>query len=90
MAVMFWLSNPHIPAAPPLGEDTDWCIMIIVMEFLYLLVVLRKSFKTKFNVCTSVMASNINKGQRQLDQFGLFGMMKHVVTTQNHHSAIMG
>ena len=82
MAVMFWLSNPHdIPAAPPLGENTDWCIMFIVMEFLYLLVVLRKSFKTKFNVCMSVMTLNINKGQRQLDQFGLFGMIKHVVTT---------
>ena len=29
----------------------------------------------------SVMTLNINKGQRQLDQFGLFGMIKHVVTT---------
>ena len=85
MAVMFWLSNPHdIPAAPsphPLGESIDWCIMFIVMEFLSLLVVLRKSFKTKFNVCMSVMTSNINKGQRELDQFVLFGMIKHIVTT---------
>ena len=82
MAVMFLLSNPHdIPAAPPFGENTDWCIMFIVMEFLYLLVVLRKSFRTKFNVCMSVMTLNINKCQRQLDQFGLFGMIKHVVTT---------
>ena len=79
---MFWLSNPHaIPAAPPLVENIEWCIMFIVMEILYLLVVLRKSFKTKFNVCMSVMTLNINKGQRQLDQFGLFGMIKHVVTT---------
>ena len=82
MAVMFWLSNPHdIPAAPPLWKNTDWCIMFIVMEFLYLSVVLRKSFKTKFNVCMSVMTLKINKGQRQLDQFGLFCMIKHVVTT---------
>ena len=55
--------------------------MFIVMEFLYLLVVLRKSFKTKFNICMSVMTLNINKGQRQVDQFGLFGMNKHVVIT---------
>ena len=82
MEVLFWLSNPHdISAAPPLGENNDWCIMFIVTECLYLLVVLRKSFKTKFNVCMSVMTLNINKGQSQLDQFGLFGMIKHVVTT---------
>ena len=82
MALMFWLSNPHdIPAAPPLGENTDWCIMFLVMEFSYLLVVLRKSFKAKFNVCMSVMTLNINKSRCQLDQFGLFGMIKHVVTT---------
>ena len=55
--------------------------MFIVMEILYLLVVLRKSFKTKFNACMSVMTLNINKGQRQLDQFGLFSMIKHVMTT---------
>ena len=54
--------------------------MFIVMEFLSLLVVLRKSFKTKFNVCMSVMTLNINKSQRELDPLGLFGMFKHVVT----------
>ena len=76
MAVMFWLSNPHdIPAAPPFWENTDWCIMFIVMEFSYLLVVLRKPFKTEFNVCMSVMTLNLNKGRCQLDQFGLFGMI---------------
>ena len=58
--------HPHPPV-----ENIDWCIMFIVMEFfLYLLVVLRKSFKTNFNVCMSVMTLNINKGQRQLDQLG--------------------
>ena len=73
--------SPQPPPHTPFGENTDWCIMFIVMEFLSLLVVLRKSFKTKFNVCMSVMTSNINKGQRELDQFFLFGMIKHIVTT---------